>query len=490
MQKGKEILIRIERVGFKGVGVGVLEKALNEELLDDDIGKKVLVQNTLPGELVLANVSRNKKNYIEARKVKTLEVSPLAVEPRCPHFEICGGCKWQNLPYDEQLKLKQEHVREALEHIGGFENLEEVVRPIIGCSSPWNYRNKVELSFGWDENMEQTFGFHSEGRRHDIFDISECHLMSPRMFEIATSVKGFVEKNNLKPFKFRENAGLLRSLIIREGKNTGEVLVDLLCSGEDFPANLKEEFVEILKNLNVDSVYLTHIKTARGQRTQREDILLHGKEKIEEKMTISRDENDGAHNEQYTFEISPSSFFQPNTLQAEILYKEAIENLKLEPDDTVLDLFCGTGTIGIILAKFASQVIGIELNPDAVEDAKKNAELNNEGNIEFLVGDVGKVLEELENEGQLDKLVGKKIVIDPPRSGLTPLMIEYILKLSPTTISYVSCNPSTQARDLKDLYENGYKITSVQPVDMFPHTYHIENVVGLSKSLGEESKAS
>ncbi len=463
MKKGTEITIRIETVGFKGVGVGVLEEELNEGLLGEDAGKKVLVQNTLPGELVLASVTRNKKNYIEARKVETIEKSPLWIKPRCPHFEICGGCKWQNLEYEEQLKLKQSHVEEIFEHIGGF-NAE--VSPIIGCSTPWNYRNKVELSFGWDEDMVQTFGFHSEGRRYDIFDISECHLMSLRMLEIGKAVGEFVERNKLKPFKFRENSGLLRSLIIREGKATEEVLVDLLCSGEDFPTNLRDEFVEILKKLDIDSVYLTHIKTARGQKTQREDILLYGKSTIREEMNIM--------GENYTFEISPSSFFQPNTPQAEGLYKEAIDNLDLKPDDTVLDLFCGTGTIGIILAKFASHVVGIELNPDAVEDAKKNAKLNSEDNIEFLVGDVGKVLEEHD-------LKGEKIIIDPPRSGLTPKMIECILTLSPSRISYVSCNPSTQARDLKELCENGYKITSIQPVDMFPHTYHIENVVALIK---------
>lgn len=477
MKKGTHIQVTIGKVGFKGVGIGVLSREENPEvhILDDEIGKKVLVQNTLPGEVVVASVKRNKKKYIEADKVETVRESEMAVKAQCKHFAVCGGCKWQNLPYEEQLKIKEAHVRESLEHLGGFDSalVDDKMRPIIGCENNWQYRNKVELSFGWDENMEQTYGFHVEGRRYDIFDIEECFLMSERMLEVAKVVGKFVQDHGLQPFKFKENKGLLRSVVIREGKRTGEILVDLLCSGEKFSESLKEAFVSILQVCGVNSIYVTHIVTARGQKTTRQDVLLDGGSVIREQMSI-----DG---QAFSFHISPSSFFQPNTLQAEVLYHEAIGNLELKESDVVLDLFCGTGTIGIILSKFVYKVMGIELNTDAVEDARKNAALNEENNIEFIAGDVGKVLENFEVEGRLDELKGRKIVIDPPRSGLTPQMIEYILKLEPSHIAYVSCNPTTQARDLKEICEAGYDIHSIQPVDMFPHTYHIENVVGLKK---------
>jgi len=500
MKKGTHIQIHIDTVGFKGVGIGVLTQELNPELdpgnsdptqgglLPEELGKKVLVQNTLPGETVIAEVKRNKKSYIEAEKVSTVTKSPLEIDPKCPHFTVCGGCKWQNLSYIEQLRIKETHVKESFERLGGFDTalIDSVMKPIIGFKTDnpdgqWNYRNKVELSFGWDKDMKQTYGFHVGGRRYDIFDLKECHLMSPRMFEIAQAIGSFVQKHQLEPFKFKENQGLLRSVIIREGTRTGETLVDLLCSGEEFTHNLQDNFVSSLQAVGVNSVYLTHIVTKRGQKTTRTDILLDGGTTIREHMFIG--------NEQYAFNISPSSFFQPNTLQAEKLYEEAIRGLQLTPEDTVLDLFCGTGTIGIIMSKIASHVIGIELNPDAIEDAKKNAVLNQleliknsegTGNIQFLVGDVGKVLESLEKEGRLVELQGKKVVVDPPRSGLTPQMIEYILELKPTHISYVSCNPTTQARDIALLCNGGYIITGIQPVDMFPHTYHIENIVGLT----------
>ena len=511
MQKETHIQVQIEKVGFKGVGIGTLARDLNEKLytagkiLEDEIGKKVLIHNTLPGEVVTASVKRNKKNYIEAEKLKTVTKSPLEITPKCQHFNVCGGCKWQNLSYEEQLKIKEEHVREIFAHLGGFDStlIENVMKPIIGFKTntpngQWNYRNKVELSFGWDKNMQQTYGFHVGGRRYDIFDIKECHLMSPRMLEIAQAIGKFVQEHQLAPFKFKENRGLLRSVIIREGTRTGETLVDLLCSGEEFSEVLQDAFVRALQPHGVHSIYLTQIITKRGQKTTRTDTLLDGGTTIREHMFIG--------NEQYAFNISPSSFFQPNTLQAEVLYEEALKTLQLTSKDTVLDLFCGTGTIGIIAAKLASHVVGIELNPDAIEDAKKNAQLNeltlidnpeDTGNIQFLVGDVGKVLESLEKEGKLDALQGKKIIVDPPRSGLTPQMIEYILQLKPSHISYVSCNPTTQARDVKLLCNASegnesvdgtpdttwYEINKIQPVDMFPHTYHIENIVHLHRTV-------
>lgn len=475
MKKGTNIKVKIDKVGFQGIGIGILEEKLNQnaDIPKNEFGKKVLVQNTLPGEVVLATVFRNKKKYAEARRVETIEASSLEIKPRCKHFNICGGCKWQNLEYEQQLKIKETHVKETFLHLGGFakDEIEKIMRPIQGCKEIWNYRNKVEFSFGFDHTMKPAFGFHNDGMRYDIFHLEECFLISPKMLHIARTVRDFADSHRLTPYIYRENRGLLRNLIVRRGENTGETLVNLIISHEEFSDELKKELQHELAPLNITSLYVTSVHTQPGQPTKQVEELISGAPHIYEQMSVG--------NQTFKFQISPSSFFQTNTIQAERLYFEALKLLDFQADDIVLDLFCGTGTIGLFLAPHVKKVIGIELNKDAVENAKVNATLNNVDNIEFIEGDVRCVLEQFEKEGRADELKGQKIILDPPRSGLTPKLLEQVLALAPREIIYVSCNPTTQARDIKFLTSQNYSLTSIQPVDMFPHTYHIECIARL-----------
>lgn len=488
MKKGTSIKVKIDKVGFQGVGIGILEEKLNQnaDIPKNEFGKKVLVQNTLPGEVVLATVFRNKKKYVEAEKLQTILASSLEIKPRCRHFNICGGCKWQNLEYEEQLKIKENHVRETFVHLGGFDKgmIEKIMRPIEGCKEIWHYRNKVEFSFGFDHTMKSAFGFHAEGMRYDIFHLEECFLISPEMLRIAHAVRDFATSRELAPYIYRENRGLLRNLIVRRGENTGETLVNLIISHEEFSDELKKDLQKTLAHLHVTSLYVTSVHTQPGQPTKQTEELISGAPHIYEKMQVGKNRKDTP--TICTFQISPSSFFQTNTIQAERLYLTVLKLLDSKADDIVLDLFCGTGTIGLFLAPHVKKVIGIELNKDAVENAKVNATLNSVNNIEFIEGDVGHVLELFQREGRADELKGHKVILDPPRSGLTPQMLEQVLALAPREIIYVSCNPTTQARDVKFLTTatpenpNAFQLASLAVIDMFPHTYHIENVIRLT----------
>lgn len=488
MKKGTNIKVKIDKVGFQGVGIGRIDLELNPGtgIPEEENGKKILIQDTLPGETVLATVFRNKKKYAEAKKVETVEISPLEIKPRCKHFNICGGCKWQNLEYEEQLKIKENHVRETFVHLGGFDKgmIEKIMRRIEGCKEIWHYRNKVEFSFGFDHTMKSAFGFHAEGMRYDIFHLEECFLISPEMLRIAHAVRDFATSRELAPYIYRENRGLLRNLIVRRGENTGETLVNLIISFDEFSDELKKEFEATLAPLNITSLYVTSVHTQPGLPTKQTEELISGAPYIYEKMQVGKNRKDTP--TICTFQISPSSFFQTNTIQAEGLYEATLKLLDSKADDIVLDLFCGTGTIGMFIAPHVKKVIGIELNKDAVENAKVNAALNNVDNVEFIEGDVGHVLELFQREGRADELKGHKVILDPPRSGLTPQMLEQVLALAPREIIYVSCNPTTQARDVKFLTTatpenpNAFQLAVLAPVDMFPHTYHIENVIRLT----------
>ncbi len=524
MKKGTHIEVRIEKVGFGGMGIGCLVD-IDAEKYGEDVAslrnKKVLVQDTIPGEVVEAHVVKSKKNYIEARKMRTLTPSPHAITPRCKHFNVCGGCKWQNLPYNMQVDIKAEHVKESFTHLGGFskECIERIIKPIKPAIDTWEYRNKVEFSFGLDHHMKRAFGFHAEGMRYDIFNLEECFLISPEMLKVALAVRDFTVSHKLTPYIYRENKGLLRNLIVRQGmrteadpdmsgslgERTGEILINLIISHEEFSSALKTELKDVLAPHSVTSLYVTSIHTEPGKPTKQVEELIAGAPYIHEKMTIQKDDEiDDTHSkaksktQTFTFQISPSSFFQTNTRQAELLYGEVLKSMGLTKDDIVLDLFCGTGTIGMFIAPHVKKVIGIELSADAVENAKVNATRNEVGNMEFIAGDVGHVLEAFQKEGRADELKGQKVVLDPPRSGLTPKMLEQVLALSPKEIVYVSCNPTTQARDIKyligQLSEGAapepnslqtttvrYALASLAPIDMFPHTYHIENIAHLTR---------
>ncbi|MDP2624578.1 MAG: 23S rRNA (uracil(1939)-C(5))-methyltransferase RlmD, partial [Candidatus Peregrinibacteria bacterium] len=398
----------------------------------------------------------------------------LRVTARCKHFNFCGGCTWQSLAYEDQLKFKEGIVRETLNHLGGFPEdvVERVMRPIIGISDPWYYRNKMELSFGLSDEGELKLGFHLPKRRYDVLNVEECFLQSATVAELVGAVRRFAIAEGLTVFHGKRNEGLLKNLIIREGKNTGELMVNLETSMDEFKAI--ERFATLLTagvwKGRINSLIWTRVKQERGTKTQREHQVLSGEAVINEEMHLET-------GRRLRFEISPDAFFQPNTKQGEVLYATALELAGLTGEEVVYDLYCGTGTIGLFCAHKAKQIYGFEVVKNAIVNARENATRNGIKNAEFEVADVKKLVKQKWSIPKPDV-----VIVDPPRAGLEGDVCEPISKLGAQKIVYVSCNPATLARDLQLLTQLGYRLELVQPVDMFPQTYHIENVALLVKS--------
>jgi 23S rRNA (uracil1939-C5)-methyltransferase len=449
-KKGSEIELKIDDLVFGGRGIGQLD------------GWKVFVADTVPGDLVRAQLTKIKKGYGEARLIQVLEPSKLRIAARCKHFETCGGCKWQFLPYEDQLKFKESQVRDIVERLGGVSG--DKVLPILGCSEPWFYRNKMEMSFG-EGNDGVMLGFYPPGYHYEVFDLKECHLMAPWMAEIAARVREFAHKHNLSEYNSRTNEGLLRNLILREGKNTGEVMVNLVTSSELF--DYADDFAALFADdERVTSVYWTTVHQVKGQKTWLEEKLLAGKEVLTEALELE----DGSRLE---FDIRPQAFFQTNTLQAQVLYSQVLAAAGLTGAETVFDLYCGTGTIGLFCAHKAKHVYGIEVNESAVENARSNAARNKIENASFFLGTVESQLENLESKPDV-------VIVDPPRSGLGEKVVAKTAAFGADRIVYVSCNPTTMARDLVWFAELGYEAQQIRPVDMFPHTHHVECVAVLT----------
>jgi 23S rRNA (uracil1939-C5)-methyltransferase len=460
LSKGEIIEFDIESIAFGGNGLGRYE------------GRVVFVNGAMEGDRVKASLTRIKKDFMEAKLVEITSPSKDRIEPRCPYFDRCGGCSFQFMPYEKQLEVKRQHVIDAFERIGHLKN--PPVEDIIGCAEAYYYRNKMEFSFGFDAGMKFALGMHLPGRRFDILDLNECHLQSPLSSEIVNVVRDFCLEKNWRPFKFSIGRGFLRQLYIREGKRTGEVMVNMAVS-DDLPNNFENDFKELADQLvalgddekKVTSIYWSEIISKRGTPRQTKEHFVYGRTTLAEKLILeNKDELD--------FEIRPQAFFQVNTFQAEILYSQVVKLMEGKRHKCVFDLFCGTGTIGLFAAKHADQVWGIELNPEAIKAARENAQKNNIFNIDFFGGDVNKVLNEMREIPDL-------IIIDPPRAGLAKKIIKTISDFGANEIIYVSCNPSTLARDCDLLSEFGFKVEKIIPVDMFPHSYHIESVCLLQR---------
>lgn len=440
--------------------------------------KVVFVPYVVPGDIVDLQVKKKKNSYMEAVAVKFHEYSELRATPFCKHYGVCGGCKWQCLKYEEQLKAKQQQVFDNLSRIGKVE-LPEFM-PILGSKLTKCYRNKLEFGFSdkrWltEEEVKadvkydvmDAVGFHISGAFDKILDIDECHLMDDINNRIRNDIREYALKNRLEFYNLRENKGLLRSLMIRNS-NSGELMFLVQFRIEDDEAkaqadalmqHLAETFPEITSLLYVDN------HKANDTIGDQDVHVVKGKDHIFELM------------EDLKFKVGPKSFYQTNTEQAFELYKVAREFAGLTGDELVYDLYTGTGTIANFVSKKAKKVIGIEYVPEAIEDAKVNSEINGITNTLFYAGDMKDILnrEFIESHGRPDV-----IITDPPRAGMHQDVIDTILFASPKRIVYVSCNPATQARDLQ-LLDAAYKVTKVQPVDMFPHTQHVENVVLLEK---------
>lgn len=423
-------------------------------------GFVVFVENALPGDTILATIYRRRRQYAEARAEKILKPSKGRVPAPCSHVPICGGCRFQDFDYEEQLRHKQRQVEGCLEHLG---RIRVAPRSVLPAPELFHYRNKMEYSFGRDEKGAITLGLHRRGLYDKPFDLDRCFIATPISSEIVAFSRDFSRRENLAPYDLRRHTGLLRFLAVREGMRTGEVMVNIVAS-EPHPAlerlagALRERFPAI------QSVVLNLTRRKAQVAVGEEERLLSGKATILEEL--------GG----LTFEISSNSFFQTNTRQAERLLESALTALALTGSERVLDVYSGTGTFTLPLAKRAAEAIGIESSEIAVRDAVRNAERNGITNARFRTGEALEVLRE-----PMDGPDFHAVLVDPPRAGLHPGVIRRLVELGAPNLVYISCNPSTMGRDLGMLCESRYAIDWIQPVDMFPHTPHIECVAALRR---------
>ena len=436
-------------------------------------GLVVFVENALPGDRVLARVTRRRRQYAEARAERVLVPSPSRVPAPCSHVPICGGCRFQDFDYEEQLRHKQRQVEECLAHLG---RLRSSGRPILAATKLFHYRNKMEYSFGRDDQGRLTLGLHRRGFYDRPFDLERCFIATPVSSEIVAFAREFARREDLPPYDLRRHQGLLRFLVVREGIRTGEVMVNIVASEphpafERLAAGLREAFP------SVASVVLNLTRRKAQVAVGDEERVLAGKPTILERL--------GG----LTFEVSSNSFFQTNTEQAEKLLEFALDALALTGSERVLDVYAGTGTFTLPLARRASEAIGIESSDIAVRDAERNAARNGITNARFWKGEALEVLRDRLGLGARDAAVSVErpevhaVLVDPPRAGLHPGVVSRLIHLGAPRLVYISCNPSTLGRDLGLLCESRYEIDWIQPVDMFPHTPHIECVAALRRTV-------
>ncbi len=436
-------------------------------------GKVVFISGAVPGDVVDVQLSKNKKDWAEGKAVQFHAYSPDRVDPFCEHFGTCGGCKWQMLPYKKQLQYKENEVAQNLRRLGKIA-LPEIM-PIIGCNTVARYRNKLEFTFsnrryllpsemGAAEGSLQhnALGFHVPRLFDKVIDINTCHLMMEPTNSIKNTIRQFALEHDYSFYDIRNHTGWLRTLVLRIC-TSGEVMVNLCIAYDDQPA-IKKLFDHLLAHVPSITTLLYTINPKKNDSIyDLQPKVYYGNGYALEML------------EDFRFKISPKSFFQTNTKQGERLYRVARDFAELSGAETVYDLYCGTGSIGIFVSKLAKKIIGVELIEEAIEDARENAALNNIAHAQFFAGDVIDVCNDafFAVHGRPDV-----IITDPPRAGMHEKLVKKILDIAAPTVVYVSCNPATQARDLQ-LLDEKYSVTKVQPVDMFPQTHHIENVVQL-----------
>lgn len=457
LKRGQEIKLKISDLAFGGKGISK----------KDDL--VFFVKDAIPNQEVIAKISKIKKKYAEAYSIETLKDSTDQVNPACEHFKWCGGCTTQQLDYQRQLYYKQKQVSDILNKIGGEKNLD--INSIIDCENTFFYRNKMEYTFSgipWyigDESYDDVIiGLHVPKRFDKILNINKCHINHEVFNDILKISKKVAVKEKMIPYHVRKHTGFLRFLVIRIGIHTNEVMVNLVTAG--YKPKIIKPLVDALVDRipNIKSIVNT-INNQKSNIASGTSKLLYGDEYINEKIG------------DYTFKISANSFFQTNSYQVKTLYDYIIKTADFKNSDIVYDLYCGTGTIGIYISSFVKKVYGIEIVKDAIKDAKFNAKKNNIKNIVFYDSDIKDFF--TDQNTKIDQ--PDTIIIDPPRPGLHPNVVKDIITLSPSKIIYVSCNPSTQARDVKIFLEDSYKVSDIQPVDMFPHTPHIECIITLKK---------
>ena len=443
-RKGDELELRIDRLAHGGAGVARSE------------GYVVFVRGAVPGDLVRARITRSKRSFGEADSIELIEPSPERVEPLAPH----PGAPWQVLPYERQLAEKEEQVRDALARIGRFDS--PPVEPIVPALEQLHYRNKLEYSFGSDEQSgELVLGFHRAGRFDLIDDVALDVLASKRVDELREIVKAWCREQGLSAWDRREQHGLLRNLVVREGRRTGQLQARIVTSpGGSFDVD------SLAAASPVESFLWTRAASVAETTREGETQIVKGPAAIEEELSG------------LLFRISPDAFFQTNTEMAERLYGAAVDLAGLSGREKVLDLFCGIGTIALVLALDAGEVWGVEIVEEAVADAIENARLNGIDNAHFFAGDVRLAMRPLlEKSGSADV-----VVVDPPRAGLSQKVVRRVLEAEAKKIVYVSCNPTTLAPNARQMVDAGYELKTVRPVDMFPQTPHIECVALLERA--------
>jgi len=463
VKRGAEYELEIEKLSFGGAGVARVENYV------------VFVKGALPGDKVKARIRKRKPSFAEAVLLEIISPSPQRIEAPCPYFNWCGGCTWQSLEYRDQLEHKKKITDESFEHIAGISA--DLTADVLPSAKNYAYRNKMEFSFsdrrwllpdelGRDEiSRDFALGLHVPGTFDKIIQIDSCMLQSETANQVLKYISDYARKNGPEPYGIKSHEGFWRFLVLRQSSFSGEIMVNLVTAYKEtkllkgLAQDLTAEFPQVSSVVNNINSRLA--QTAAGD----EEILLAGKPFIQDKLG------------DFVFNISANSFFQTNTQQADKLYDIVIEFAGIDKKDIIWDLYAGTGTISLFLAKKAKQVIGFEIAESAVSDAVKNADEHGVTNARFIAGDLLHKLQETEPKPNI-------LVTDPPRAGMHEKVVRYINKILPRRLVYVSCNPATLARDLAILKEN-YKIEKVQPVDMFPQTYHIETVVQLSRKIND-----
>ena len=450
--KDDELELKIDSLAYGGNGVARLN------------GFVVFVRRGLPGDTVRARVTKVKRNHAEALAVDVLEPGVVRVEAPCFHYPACGGCRFQDLEYDAQVAAKHDQVADALRRLGGIPD--PPLEPIVAAKSVFHYRNKLEYSFTQTPSGPAS-GFHKAGRWDEVLDVERCWLTTDLGNAVREAVDAWARAERLDAYDQEEHTGYLRHLVLREGRNTGQLLVQLVTAeGERFD---RDQLVEELRRFpEVRSIHWS-VNPGQAEVTNLPTTLLWGEEWIEEELGGLR------------FRVRPNAFLQTNTEMAEVLYELARDFAGLTGEETVYDLYCGIGTIGLTLASGALTVWGIDVSEESIACALENADLNGIANAAFYAGEVGQTVEELRDRAGAPDVV----VVDPPRAGLSGKAVRRIGRMGPRKILYVSCNPTTLAANVKELARDwGYRLERARPVDMFPHTPHIETVALLVRDEG------
>ena len=451
LSKNKEYIVDIVDIGQGGVGIGKYE------------GFTVFVDGGLIQDKIKVKITKSKKNYAVGDMVEIIEKSPFRVARKCSEsLRQCGGCQIQELDYQKQLDIKTNEVKQVISRIGKLDDV--IVHDTLGMEHPFRYRNKAQFPIQKKDNMP-VIGFYKK-KSHDLISTDECIIQHEVNDKIIKIIKTYIRAYNVSIYDEKTHKGLLRHVVTKVGFTTGEVMIVLVANGKKLP--YLKELASVLKE-NIPG-FKTLVVNVNTQKTNvilgKENIVAYGDGMIRDYIG------------ELVFEISPLSFFQVNPLQTEVLYNKALEYANLGENDTVFDIYCGIGTISLFLAQKAKKVYGIEIVEDAIKDAKRNAKINNMDNVEFYVGKAEEVVPKMYKEGKRANVV----VVDPPRKGCDEKVLDTIISMQPDRVVYVSCNPSTLARDLAYLNERGYKCHEIQPVDMFPHSVHVENVAWLSKA--------